>query len=1099
MEEDPLVAHCRGRVGQLISNKWRLDALIGVGGMAAVYMATHRNGSVGAIKLLHDEIANNTEVRERFLREAYIANKVGHPGTVKVLDDDVDERNNPYLIMELLQGQSVEGRADKEGGRLGIDETLGIVEQTLAVLIDAHKQGIIHRDLKPENLFLLRDGQVKVLDFGIARLREDNARKTQTGMVMGTPSFMAPEQAMGRWNEVDARTDLYAMGATAFTLLTGRPVHEAETAGEMLVAAATRPARSLARVLNGAPFALVALVDRALAYDREHRFPDAATFRTELMKVRAALAQEAAPVTRVADQPVALPPTVHGADAPDGYDRAERGERLESYDPSMNSPEEIERMQKVFVLLERALVARKQYSPDHPETRRRLDEVFKELASGLMTCDICLAWNLTPYAFIAGDQIVWEPEPPWNRVPYQLFSDGVRTMGLVPGLDEREFAGWIDLITLDPTTDLAPEDDMVTRLWDAGFEHVFHQAIDSFAEGNQEQRARYESDRNQVIEHAHDDPMPEAAAAWRFGSAERNSPQHSAGDRTKQVIDFINRGAPLDAEAAARVANMDLQDGSRDEAMAAQALVVDDATRSLLAARIGTDVAGTSERFLVAAAEAFVASARMGRSQSVTTPLRRAVDGLGAGEPEKAMDMIIQLRDAVRVDGKELETQTLRDTLTGEILSPKTLLDILKGSTQLPDERRDGYVSGLSKVLECIQGQHFDTAIEFIPAAPPGVVRKLLLDFMRRAARGCEKKIGAMFKSADLELGLELVRLLAAQDTPEARDAIAMAADSPHALVRIEALGHIEGVSGTRVRAEMRKLLEDDELSVRLAALRAMELHQIAAAGPFLVLRIQDKAFLKLPHEEREQSLHTLCKLRPKRGEEVCIALLSESKLFRPSSLETTRELSARFLAEVASTDAAYHLLDAVAKSKPWRNSKRVRESAQSALERINERAQQALDAKKAAAETRKSAVGEVPGKTTISQKKKKRPRPPGATDPPPSGSSVSSASNATVKRPAEERGTGSAQRPPAERGTGSAQRPPAERGTGSAQRPPAERGTGSAQRPPAERGTGSAQRPQGGGQTEESGTAVRKRRTGAGATEPGSEPSGNASSAAGK
>jgi len=913
------------------------------------------------------------------------------------------------------------------------------------VLESAHKLGIIHRDLKPENLFLIANKQLKVLDFGIARLREENARKTQTGMVMGTPSFMAPEQAMGRWNEVDARTDLYAMGATAFTLLTGRPVHEAETAGEMLVAAATRPARSLARVLSGAPFSVVALIDRALAYDREHRFPDANTFRNELIKVRASLAKDAPreqPTVRNSERPVALPPTMHGAatDTADGYDRGERQERLESFDPSMNSPDEIERMQKVFVLLERALVARKQYSLDHPETKRRVDEAFKEVASGLMTCDICLAWNLTPYAFVAGDVIVWEPEPPWNRVPYQLFSDGARTMRLVPGLDEGEFSAWLDLITLDPTTDLAPEDDLVTRLWDAGFEHVFHQAIDSFAEGNQEQRAGYENDRKVVIEHAHDDHMTEAAAAWRFGSAERGRPEHSAGDRTKQVIDFINRGSPLDAEAAARVANMDLQDGSRDEAMAAQALVVDDATRSLLAARIGTDIAGTSERFLVAAADAFVASARMGRAQAVTTPLRRAVDGLSSGEPVKAMDMIVQLRDAIHVEGKELETQNLRNTLTTEILSPKTLLDILKGSVHLPDERRDDYLGGLSKILECIQGQHFDTAIEFLPEAPPGLVRKLLLDFMKRSARGYEKKIGVMFKTADLELGLELVRILAAQDSPEAKEAIAHAADSPHALVRIEGLGHIEGVSGTRVRSELRKLLEDDELQVRLAALHAMEQHQIAAAGPFLVLRIQDKAFLKLPLEEREQSLHTLSKLRPKRCEEVCVALLQESKLFRPTSLETTRELSARFLAEVASTDSAYHLLDAIAKSKPWRNSKRVRDAASAALARISERAQQALDAKKAAAETRRSTVGDHPGKTTVS-KKKKRTRPPGEPS--------TGAHEAPPKRPAEGRATG---------------------------------------------GTGTAPQP------DDAGTAVRKRRTGSSAGEPDAEPKPrNASSAAGK
>ena len=132
--DDPLVAQCRSRVGRLISGKWRLDALIGVGGMAAVYMATHRNGSMSAVKILHEEVSLNQEVRERFLREAYIANKVNHPGTVKVLDDDKDEQGAPYIVMELLRGETVETRAQKAGGRLPIADTLEILDQTLAVL-----------------------------------------------------------------------------------------------------------------------------------------------------------------------------------------------------------------------------------------------------------------------------------------------------------------------------------------------------------------------------------------------------------------------------------------------------------------------------------------------------------------------------------------------------------------------------------------------------------------------------------------------------------------------------------------------------------------------------------------------------------------------------------------------------------------------------------------------------------------------------------------------------------------------------------------------------------------------------------------------------
>ncbi|MGD8858975.1 MAG: protein kinase [Myxococcales bacterium] len=970
--EDPLLAQCRGRVGQLISGKWRLDALIGVGGMAAVYMATHRNGSVAAVKILHEDVALNEEVRERFLREAYIANKVGHPGTVKVLDDDTDEHNTPYLVMELLQGDSVEGVAEKQGGRLSIEETLDIIDQTLAVLESAHAHTIIHRDLKPENLFLTRDGTLKVLDFGIARLREENARKTQTGMVMGTPSFMAPEQAMGRWSDVDARTDLYAVGATAFTLLTGLPVHEAETAGEMLVAAATRPARSLARVLNNAPFNLVALVDRALSYERDNRFPDATAMRAELAKVRGTLGEGEISKTQVNPEAAVLPATVHGEDlSPDGYDRGDRGERVESYDPSTNSPEEIERMQTIFTLLERGLVARKQYSPDHPETKRRFDETFKELASALMTCDICLAWNFTPYAFVAGDSVVWEPEPPWNRVPYQLFSDGVRTMGLVPGMDESEFHRWLDLITLDPTIDLAPEDDMVTTLWDANFEHVFHQAIDSFAEGNQQERQRYEAERAAVIDGAHLGHEKDAAVAWREGVAEGGSGARSnAQGKTRQVVDFINRTAEMDAEAAARVQNLNMQEASPEEAMAAQAMIVDDSTRALLAARLELDVGATSERFVVAAAEAFVASAKMGRSQAVTAPLRRAVDGLSMGEPEKAMDMIIELRDTVKTT-EELETENLRNTITAEILSPGTLLDILKGSNALGDDQRQGYLKGLSKVLECIQSQHFDAAIEFLPDAPEGKIRRLLLDFLKRAGAGHEPKLGALFGHADVELGLELVRLLVEMDSEPAREAISMASDSPHALVRIEALGHLEGVSGIRLRTEMRKLLDDDQLDVRLAALQAMEEHGIAVAGPFLVLRIQDKSFLKAPIEERRQSLKTLCSLRPRRGEEVCIDLLGESRLFRSGALESTRELAAEFLAEVAATDKALHALREVAASKPWQANKSVREAAAVAVDKLMQRAQEAAAAAEAARPRRQ---------------RKKRPRPEGSERPPPGG-----------------------------------------------------------------------------------------------------------------
>lgn len=945
MQEDPLVAQCQARIGKMINGKYRLDALIGIGGMAAVYMATHRNGSIAAVKILHDEVALNQEVRERFLREAYIANKVGHDGTVKVLDDDVDEHNTPFLVMELLQGQSVEEYAESNGGRLSIEQTLDIVDATLAVLEAAHRHKIIHRDLKPENLFLTQQRVVKVLDFGIARLREDSARKTQTGMVMGTPSFMAPEQAMGRWNEVDGRTDIYAVGATAFTLLSGLPVHEADTAGEMLVAAATRPARSLARVLSNAPFNLVALVDKALAYERDKRHPDATTFRRELAKVRASLdGEELAATEAEPDRPM-IAPTMSGNDTASGMaandmvDYDERDHGIDSYDPSENTEEEINAMAEVFALLERALVATKQYSDDHPETKRRFDEAFRNLASALMTCDICLAWNLTPYGFVVGERVIWEPEVPWNRIPYQLFSDGVRTIGFVPGLDEDEFRRWIELVTLDPSEDFSPEDDMVTQIWDAAFMNIFHQAIDSFAEGNQEQRARYEADRMAIIHGAQKSQTSEVASAWKSGQAQGGT---DAAQRSRQVMNFVARGEQIDAETAARVNNMNIVEADGDELTEeAEALMLDESTRALLAARLQPDVGGTSERFVYAAAQAFVASARMGRSQAVAVPLRRAVEGLGRGEPRRAMDMILELRDAIEVEGKELETQNLRDMLTTEVLSPKTLGEILDGSMSIPAGEAEAYQEALHGILNCIQGQHFDSIVEFLPKVQDEALLKTLLDFMARTGRGNEQKLAALFKDADVELGLSLVRILAAIGSDEAKEAITEATSSPHPLVRIEAMGHLEGVSSIRARQEMKKLLDDQDENVRLAALKAMEDHMIHAAGPFLVIRIQEKAFAKLPLAERRQSLQTLRVLKAQRCEEVCVALVQESSWLRSEAADSTRILACEFLAEVTTSNNGFYALESIAKAKGWKDSKRVKAAAQAAIARITERAEE--------------------------------------------------------------------------------------------------------------------------------------------------------------
>src|SRR5579862_7152132 len=159
---DPTFAHAKERVGTTLRDKWRLDVLLGVGGMAAVYAATHRNGSRVAVKILHPGMSTNAFVRERFMWEGYAANAVGHEGAVKVIDDDEAEDGSLFLVTELLKGETLEERRVRAGGRLDQEEVLRIADHVLDVLVAAHDNGIVHRDLKPENVFLTRTGTIKV-------------------------------------------------------------------------------------------------------------------------------------------------------------------------------------------------------------------------------------------------------------------------------------------------------------------------------------------------------------------------------------------------------------------------------------------------------------------------------------------------------------------------------------------------------------------------------------------------------------------------------------------------------------------------------------------------------------------------------------------------------------------------------------------------------------------------------------------------------------------------------------------------------------------------------------------------------------------------
>ncbi|APR78641.1 Serine/threonine protein kinase PknB [Minicystis rosea] len=272
------------RIGTTLRGKWTLERLLGVGGMAAVYVGVHKIGRRDAIKILHPEVAANREVAARFEQEAHAVNRFKHPGAVQVVDVDVTEDGAPFLVMELLDGEPLAQRMER--GPMSLDDALRLVDGLLDVLGAAHAHGIIHRDIKPDNLFLLRDGRLKVLDFGIARMREGAPKTlhTVTGTIMGTLPYMPPEQAVGQ--RTDARADLFSVGCTLFELVAGRTPHQDHSDVALMVKMATEPAPPLATVSADASLELCMVVDYALAFDRERRYPDAATMREDIRALR---------------------------------------------------------------------------------------------------------------------------------------------------------------------------------------------------------------------------------------------------------------------------------------------------------------------------------------------------------------------------------------------------------------------------------------------------------------------------------------------------------------------------------------------------------------------------------------------------------------------------------------------------------------------------------------------------------------------------------------------------------------------------------------------------------------------------------------------
>jgi serine/threonine protein kinase len=293
-DEDPLV-------GQLLDGNYEVVRVIGEGGMGRVYEARHTRLHTKrfAVKLLHHELAREPEVVTRFQREAEAASVLTHPNVVGVFDVNTSADGRPYIVAELLEGEEL-GKYLERLGKLPVAEAVHIVRQVCHALGAAHTAGIVHRDVKPENVFLAGpNATVKVLDFGISKVAEFSDGLTKTGTVLGTPDYMAPEQARG--DRVDGRADIYAVGAILYRALTGRKPFDGQDPMAILTAVLTQEPERPSTLEPSIPLSLELIVQRTMAKSPNERFSS-----------MDALEQALAPF----DSPDALPPAPVAAVSP---------------------------------------------------------------------------------------------------------------------------------------------------------------------------------------------------------------------------------------------------------------------------------------------------------------------------------------------------------------------------------------------------------------------------------------------------------------------------------------------------------------------------------------------------------------------------------------------------------------------------------------------------------------------------------------------------------------------------------------------------------------------------------------------------------------
>lgn len=967
--EDTSRELAKARVGTTVRAKWRLDRLIGFGGMAAVYAATHESGRKAALKIMHAELCRDDEIRERFLREGQIARKVDHPGVLKIFDDDVTEHGEPFLIMELLVGHTLSRVWRHHNKKLGVEASLNIAARVLSALATFHEHGIVHRDLKPGNIFITRQSEVKVLDFGVAQFREKGRDMTRVGLAMGTPAYMAPEQALGKSESVDHRADIYAVGATLYSLLSGKRLHRGATEQESHVLAATQPAPSVARVAPDLPIAVVTIIDKALQWDPRNRWQTADEMREVIERILMGeqVASEPAPESGGVEfeldvEESSMPSGVaglrggHDSDISDAdsfssgsaFNRRQspsdgapielafepprqdaRGRRRvvpavvakKRTPPPMAVVKRIAQQQAasdevplepshplapMFVSLDRLLRTARQYGPAHPETQSRLEPAFSNTFEALKDMPGGIHFKVLPFCFSVQQQPVWEPAPPGDIVPYTLSVAGLREVQIQDGVNEDELRELFGAMMIDANSNPS---EIATALWEAPFSHV---------------QCRIEEELGGEDAQSLEDFFSEAAELER-------ELQMQLSDVQKMALQMQR----ADVMEAAALASM------RERSKAnAPLLALDDESHERLASEMRPDTSDLRQRHdymlldaysdaahrrdLAALLEAVGAYSRrlvrLGRDDELYDTHRALLEGMGGS--------------------RTLTSKLTPAFVTASLFPSDVLMHVVRTasgwSDLIAEDQKARALKGFAWITKSMGQKSLPAFLKLADRVGEGQLVDHILDYVVRVSEGEEELVLAHLDAMNPITAQMILGRMVAHGSPTLKPKLAPLLDSPNSALRCEALALLAS-SHAELTQELMQLFASDDPAIRQAALDTFVRHRVVSAGPALVGIVEQDSFADRALDEQQRVFQAIWTLNPPRGESLQSGLVSKHGLLVDKRNEHTRVLCARMLGEMASSDLALEALEGAAARRPW-NSRPLREVAKLAADQVRTR-----------------------------------------------------------------------------------------------------------------------------------------------------------------